>query len=383
MNIEFDDIAPYRDSDIPAVMARIAQSKYFSPVVKLIFPNHDVDDFKSSFLKIQTIYDFQTQIMLPFSKWVVENTIHNISSSGLQQLEKNKGYLFTSNHRDIVLDACMLQLLLYEADFETCEISFGSNLMINQLIVDIGKSNKMFKIQRATKGRELVRNSYVLSSYIRSKIQNKSSIWIAQRNGRTKDGFDQTDQGLIKMFSMSGDRDALIDNFVELHITPVATSYRYEPCDFMKLREIYIRKRFGTYQKAPWEDLHSIVSGIKEEKGAMHIAICEPITFQDLQQYQYSSNQEIIDAVKKIIDNRIYKNYKLFDTNYIAYDLIHQNKSMSAHYSEDDKRLFVDRIERMIAKIRDEFGSQSESEARQIVLGIYGYPVMNYLHATL
>lgn len=379
MNIDFDDIKPYNDEEIQAAMARIAQDDNFPKIVKVLFPDQDYESFRKSFLEINSIYAFQTKVMLPFCKWVEKNTLSKISSSGFDKLSKDKGYLFTSNHRDIVLDACMLQMLLHEAGLETCDITFGSNLMMNQLIIDIGKSNKMFKVERTSNRREFAIHSQILSDFIRGRIQEKASVWIAQRNGRTKDGFDQTDQGLVKMFSMSGDRTRLLENLLELNITPLATSYQYEPCDFMKLREIYIRKTTGTYTKAHLEDMQSVLTGIKEYKGEMNITICDPITIEDLKHFPTADNRDIITAFKEIINQRIYSNYKLYDTNYIAYDLKHGRNEMVQHYTEDSKRKFLERINTMIAKMCEEFGAEAEQESRDIILGIYGFPVDNHI----
>lgn len=379
MNIDFDDIKPYNDEEIQAAMARIAQDDNFPKIVKVLFPDQDYESFRKSFLEINSIYAFQTKVMLPFCKWVEKNTLSKVSSAGFDKLRKDKGYLFTSNHRDIVLDACMLQMLLHEAGLETCDITFGSNLMMNQLVIDIGKSNKMFKVERAASRREFAIHSQILSDFIRKRIKENESVWIAQRNGRTKDGFDQTDQGLIKMFSMSGDRTQLLDNLLELNITPIATSYQYEPCDFMKLREIYIKRTTGTYLKAHLEDMQSVLTGIKEYKGELNITICDPITIDDLKVLPIADNREIITAVKEIINHRIYSNYKLYDTNYIAYDLMHGGETMSEYYSKESKEAFLERINTMIDKMCEEFGPQAEQESRNIILGIYGFPVDNYL----
>ena len=206
---KFDDIRPYRDEEIPAAMQRIASNNSFPLVSKFVFPELTVEQAADKIRNIRTIYDFQHDVMIPMNKQVLEGTITEFSLGGIEKLDTSKRYLYVSNHRDIVLDSCILMYALYrDGGHDTGEITFGSNLMQGELVVDIGKSNKMFRVDRGRNPRELYSTSVHLSEYIRYAITEKhQSVWIAQRNGRTKDGIDRTDQGVIKMFGMSGPKD--------------------------------------------------------------------------------------------------------------------------------------------------------------------------------
>ena len=240
----------------------------------------------------------------------------------------------------------------------------------------------MFKVLRSQNVRELAQNSQHLSDYIRYLIKENKSVWIAQRNGRTKDGNDKTDHGLISMFIMSGDRTNLVSNLVELNITPISTSYEYEPCAMMKARESYLKERDGVYVKKPMEDMDSIVSGIKKKKGTMNIAICPTITYDELKQYEGADKHEIIKAVADMIDERIYANYRLYPNNYIAYDWLSGTSTFKKYYTQDDKDVFKAYCDKIFSKLYEELGSEAEPRFTEILLGIYAIPVKNKFFTT-
>lgn len=380
----FNEIRPYRNDEIPDAMNRIADNELLSQVASYIYPDKSLEDVRAFLRNIKTIYEFQHSIMWPAINWIVKNTIKSIIDSGMEFIDKNKSFLFVSNHRDIVLDAMILQMLLDSHNFNTCEITFGSNLMMNQFIVDIGKSNKMFKTERPSNNmREFAQKSQQLSEYIRHTIKNGTSVWIAQRNGRTKDGFDKTDQGLITMFSMSGNRNDLISNISELNITPIAISYEIEPCDILKTREMFVKRKNGEYVKKPMEDLNSILTGIKQYKGNIDIKICEPITREDLEPYKELNKRDIIKNIATIIDEKIYKAYKLFPNNYIAHDILNNKSQWSDFYNEKEKEEFNRILDNAMTQLCQEFGKEAESDLRNIFLGIYANPVANHLSVLL
>ena len=239
----FEDTRPYNDNEIPEAIKRVSESIYFYNVVKHIFPDADMRLFIDDFRKITTVEQFQVQVMDNVIRKIMAQTANGFSYSGLEQLTNEKSYMFLSNHRDILLDSAILQVILHECGLKTSEITFGSNLMASQFIIDIGRMNKMFKIVRGGTMREIFNNSLKVSQYMRYAITQKhQSTWIAQRNGRTKNGFDSTEVAVLKMFSMSSSAE-FVSNLLELNITPIAISYEYEPCDFLKTRELYISQK--------------------------------------------------------------------------------------------------------------------------------------------
>ena len=377
---QFEDIRSYTDEEIPAAMDYFIHDETSLSLARLVLPDKSDDEIKDLLISIKTTDEFQRIMMTRFVKLITSTTMKGVDTQGFNTLDKNKAYLFTGNHRDITLDAFILQMYMLDNGLKTCNIAYGSNLILNKTIDVFGKSNKMFKVERSQNVRELAQNSQHLSDYIRFLIKENKSVWIAQRNGRTKDGNDKTDHGLISMFMMSGDRANLVPNLVELNITPISTSYEYEPCAMMKARESYLKERDGVYVKKPMEDMDSIVSGIKKKKGTMNIAICPTITYDDLKKYDGADKHEIVKAVSDMIDERIYANYRLYPNNYIAYDWLSGTSTFKKNYSQEDKDVFKAYCDKIFSKLYEELGSEAEPRFTEILLGIYAIPVENKLH---
>ncbi|MCL1868010.1 MAG: acyltransferase [Paludibacter sp.] len=366
---DFDDIRPYNDSEVPAAVARIVENEHFSNIVKFLFPEKPVSEYAQEFKKIQTVEQFQVGVMDLALKKILKDTAKEFTYGGTENFSNEHPCMQISNHRDIMLDSALLQYILYYNNLNTSEITFGSNLMRPQIVVDIGKINKMFKIVRGGTARELFTNSLKVSEYMRFTITEKrQSTWIAQRNGRTKNGIDKTEIGVLKMFAMSSKKD-FVENLNELNITPIALSYEYEPCDFFKTREIYITRR-QAYIKQEGEDLMSILQGIQQYKGNIHYTICTPIGREELENCAKFPPQERFKALAALIDNRIYDGYKLFKTNYIAHDLRDGKTEFADKYSCEEKQKFIEYMNCGLGKIDGD-----EKELRQIFLGIYANPV--------
>lgn len=372
-NLSFEDTRPYTDQEIPAAMARIASSPYFQTIVKYLFPDIDFESYKKEFLKISTVNEFQVKVMNQFIGSIIKNTSSSFHFSGLESLSDEKKCMFISNHRDITLDAALLQLALHESGMDTSEITFGSNLMKEPIAVDLGKSNKMFKIVRGGNIYDFYNNSMKVSSYMRYAITQKSqSTWIAQRNGRTKDGDDKTEIAVLKMFSMSSDKK-FVENMLELNITPMIISYEYEPCDFLKALELYV-SRYQKYVKSANEDMSSILKGVTQWKGEINLVVSKSITREELEECDRCEKNGKFQMLAHIIDDRIYSNYKLYKTNYIAYDILHDTKIFCNYYTAQEQEAFV---EYMRNGLKDFQGDQDE--LRSIFLGIYANSVKNVL----
>ena len=376
---QFDDIRSYNNDEIPAAMEYFINDETSISMAKLVFPDKSVEEIQDLLRSIKTTDEFQRIMMTRFVRLIESTTMKGVVTQGFDRLDKKKAYLFTGNHRDITLDAFILQMYMLENGLETCNIGYGSNLILNKTIDVFGKSNKMFRVERSQNIRELAQNSQHLSDYIRYLIRENKSVWIAQRNGRTKDGNDKTDHGLINMFSMSGDRHNLVPNLAELNITPIATSYEYEPCAMMKARESYLKERDGVYVKRPMEDMDSIVSGIRKKKGVMTIAICPTITYDDLKPFEGADKHEIVPAVADMIDKRIYANYKLYPNNYIASDWLSGSSTFKKYYTKEEEDVFKAYCDKIFSKLYEELGSEAEKRFTEILLGIYAIPVENKL----
>lgn len=367
----FDDIRPYTDEEIPAAMQRIATSTSFPLVASFVFPDRTLDDVRKELLSYKTIRDFQLGVMYWANKQIMERSITEFTFGGVEHLSPDTNYLYVSNHRDIMLDASLMQNILIDYGFDTCEITFGANLMQGQMVIDVGKSNKMFKVERPGGSvKEFYKASIHLSEYIRTVITDKhQSVWIAQRNGRTKDGIDRTDQGIIKMFGMSR-TDNKVESLAELNIVPVAVSYEWESCDILKAIELYERRQ-GPYIKKPGEDLNSILTGITQPKGRVHIEFCKPITRDELLQFEHCTSGEFHKKVAELIDKRICTAYRLTPNNYIAHDMLYGESNYTDQYTAEEKAAFITYMKQL-----EKYESDCDIEAlAEIFLGIYANPV--------
>ena len=371
----FDDIRAYHDEEIPAVVEKIASDPLLIPAAQFVFPNLDIEQVRNLISSCQTADDIQRKVMYPAIGGIIHRTMRKFTTDGCQYLNNDNSWLFVSNHRDITLDAMLMQYALFENNLPTTDISLGDNLLRTPLVFELCKANYMIKVIRKddVTMREFLENSKHLSEYIRHRINDAHrSVWIAQRNGRTKDGNDMTEPGIIKMFGLSGSND-FVENFSQLHIAPVAISYQYEPCDVFKAVELCRRQSGAPYHKAENEDFLSILTGIKAYKGDANLAFCEPITTEELEGVAQLPRAEQCKALAEIVDRRIISNYKLYDTNYIAYDIKHGTRRFAKYYSTVAEQQFDIYLVRSNAQF--EVMSVDKDVAREILLGIYANPV--------
>lgn len=370
----YDEIRPYTDSEVPAAIRRMADNELFPFFVKTIYPDIDFEGFKQQFLQVKTINEWHDRMWFPLLWHIIGHTSTALTYSGLENLDPDRRYMFVSNHRDITLDASILNAVLGKNGLQPAEITFGSNLMINQFVTDLGKISKMFRLVRGGTRSEFYRNSMEVSTYMRHAITTKhESVWIAQRNGRTKDGNDASETALVKMFAMSS-KLPFVENFGELSICPIAISYEYEPCDFLKTAEL-CKSMHQKYVKSPMEDMISIRQGIFQNKGRIHLAICRPISTTELQECDTLPKNDKFARLAQIIDKKIHSNFKLFKTNYIAHDLLAGTDTYASHYSDKDKADFQAYMEKGLSQIDS---SIDRKTAQEIFIKIYANPVTNY-----
>ena len=368
---DFDDIRPYYEEEIPAAMQRLTDSDAFPLLASYVYPGVPLEEVRQRVRGFKTVREFQSDTMYKVNEQVIERSMTAFSGSGLEHLDPHKHYLYVSNHRDIMLDASLLQYFLLKNGFDTSEITFGANLMTSPTVIDIGKSNKMFRVERPGGDiKAFYRASLHLSEYIRYVIKEKGqSVWIAQRNGRTKDGRDATDQGIIKMFCMSEQRDK-IKALAELNIVPIAVSYEWEPCDILKVLELY-QSQYTRYVKKPGEDLNSILTGILQPKGRVHFELTEPLTAEELSAFEGMTNNEYHKEVARLIDKRINKAYRLWPNNYIAHDLLYGNTRYRSMYTDEDYNAFIAHMA-VVERYEDTCDIE---QLKELFLSIYANPV--------
>lgn len=371
-NPKFDDIRPYYEEEIPAAMQRIAASEAFPLLASFVYPGEEIEKVRAKISSFKTVYEFQQDTMRCVNEQIIKRSITDFSCSGAERLNTKKNYLYISNHRDIVLDSCLLQYSLDHYGIPTTEITFGANLMMSPVIIDIGKSNKMFRVERPGGNiKEFYNSSLHLSEYIRYTInEKKESVWIAQRNGRTKNGIDATDQGIIKMLCMSCPHDK-IKALADIHLVPVSVSYEWEPCDILKAIELY-ESQNTKYIKKPGEDLNSILTGIMQQKGRVHFEICAPITVAELCSLENKTNNEYHKAVAKLLDSRINAAYRLYPNNYIAHDLLFGNTKYKDMYTKAEYDAFLSHMKEL-----EKYEAADAGALNEIFLGIYANPIDN------
>ncbi len=370
---EFDNIRPYNDAEAVKAFHLVAQHPAVPKVSKQLFPDEPEDYLSKVLNNLSGVDDFQIQVMARAVEWVLKHTAGEFTYEGVEFLRySNRRFLAISNHRDIIIDPALLQFVLYRNSVPMTQIAVGDNLLSNKYVEALIRSNRMIKVIRGISARGIYLSSQKLSRYIRNTITSgESSVWIAQREGRTKDGIDTTEQGVLKMFDMSGEKD-FVSNFDELHIVPVSISYEYEPCDILKAREDLI-SRTQKYVKAENEDLVSIITGISQKKGNIHLNIGSPLTHREIEAAASVGNgNERYQALLHEVDHRIIEGYHLWKTNYMGYDLSRGTDKYSANYAPEELEAFKAYIEEKLDSVEP---SLDRGELRKILLNIYGNPV--------
>ena len=369
---EFESISPYTDAEAAEALSKLAEFPLLSAVSQKFFPEESPEFLKNLLKSIKTIDEFQVLVMSKFVRWVLEHTAHNFSYDGISNIDPEKKFLALSNHRDIILDPAITQLVLFNNGIPLTEIAVGDNLITNKTIEYLIRSNRMIKVVRGITARELYLSSQLLSKYIRLNITNqRNSIWLAQRQGRTKNGYDVTEQGLLKMLDMSGTGDFL-QNYEELNIIPMSISYEIEPCDILKARELVISRKHK-YVKAEGEDLNSIMVGIMSQKGNIHLNIGKPLTREEIAEAAQCDKNDRYQKIRHAIDVRVIEGYKLWKNNYIAYDIANHSFKYSDMYDRADLEKFVSYMEAQLDTVEPEINRE---DLRRIFLDIYANPVV-------
>lgn len=321
-NDPYIDIRPYNDDEIPAAIERLINDEEFiNAILQHRFSNH-ATWFKALMSPIVKIYlKFKwakltsvEAIQLEVKKYLdqtIESTTKGVTYSGLEKLDKETAYLFVSNHRDIAMDPALVNYGLYQSSHKTVRIAIGDNLLKKPCATELMRLNKSFIVKRSAKApREMMKALGTLSSYIKHSLDTGNSIWIAQKEGRAKDGNDFTDPAILKMFHVEGRKQKILfpDYIKSLRIVPVSISYENDPCDTAKAIELFEKATKGKYEKGEFEDIESIIQGIIGYKGRIHVAFGDVID-QDF---------ETPDELAKEIDRQIHDHYKLFPINHLA-----------------------------------------------------------------
>ncbi|MCL1821197.1 MAG: 1-acyl-sn-glycerol-3-phosphate acyltransferase [Prolixibacteraceae bacterium] len=373
---EFDDIRPYNDEEFEQKLKELLQDPEVDRVLSYIFKDLKVaQEEKKKLGQIETRKELQSTFIKSVLDIIISKTTQGLECSGLENLDKTSAYLFVSNHRDIILDAAFLNYIILSNEMNTTQIAIGDNLLIYDWITKFVKLNQAFVVRRGISARELLESSMKMSAYIRRSItQDNQSVWIAQREGRTKNGDDKTQKSMLKMLNKSNIK-SLAEGFGELKIIPLSISYEIEPCGVEKVEELIKKEREG-YQKTTMDDLTSMAKGIFDQKGKVHFSFGKPILQSFLKGNNNLTVNAFIDELATRIDHRIHQYCRLWPCNYVAYEMQNGTGEFSDCYSSAD----VAEFKNMIAGAQLQVGF-SPDEVAQRFTTMYAKPVENFLIA--
>lgn len=376
----FEEIRPFHDDEVNNAIKNLLKDPEFEVFVRYLFKGFDRSEIYDRIKDISSIAEFQEKFVSAVMDVIIKKSVDSLTTHGIEFIDKQKAHVFISNHRDIVLDSALINYILYHNGFQTSEVAIGGNLLISPMISNIVRLNKSFIVKRNIPPRELYKYSKLLSAYISHVLFDKNvSIWIAQREGRAKDGNDKTQSSLLKMLNMN-DEDGIKENYIKLNITPVAVSYEYDPCDMLKAIELYSVANGIPFVKTHQADFQSMITGIQGYKGKIEVAFCKPFTGEDYQHISGIHNNDWLKSLATYIDDRIYSAYKLWDTNLIAYDMLNETPVYSDRYSEASKAKFIAYLDEKTDKLDEAY---PKDEIKRFILNMYAYPVRNKLASQL
>lgn len=347
----FDDIRFYHDDEVHSALQEYVKNPMVKALLQFTFPEKSFSEIEERVLECTSIRDFQTKIIYHSVEKVLEKTSEGLTDTGFENLDPAESYFFISNHRDIILDTSLINYTLYNHDLVMTASAIGDNLVQKPFLMALSRLNRNFLVLRNQSPREMLRSSMKLSEYIHQLLLKEGrSVWMAQREGRTKDGNDFTQQGVLKMLAMAKGENDVVDYFAKLKIVPVSISYEFDPTDMLKMPEVLAKRMKEEYKKSANEDFNSIMQGALGQKGRIHLSAGKVLTKEDFAAVA-DKDISVNDQLKEIagrIDQSIYKNFKLWPANYIAYDLLKGEEKFSEKYSEKEKRQFERRISRRV-----------------------------------
>ena len=374
---EFDAIRAYEDRDLAATIKTLFADEAFRGVLQSLFPNQSLPLLEKQLSSYTSILEFQKKFIRGLVTQLIQKTGNGLTLDISALTNKRLPYTYISNHRDIILDSALLDILLIDAKFpQTVEIAIGDNLLVYPWIKHLVRLNKAFIVQRSLGLREMLAASKLMSRYMHFVItQKKNPIWIAQREGRAKDGNDRTQEAVLKMIAMGGEGTAT-ERLMAMHIVPLSISYEFDPCDFLKAKEFQMKRDNPAYKKTRADDLVNMQTGLFGYKGRVHYA-CAPCIDDWIATREGLSNAEFFAATARRLDEEIYRNYRLYPNNFVALDLLNNRKDYISHYSEEDKVQFEQYLRQQIDKI--DLPNKDEAFLRERLLEMYANPAKNQL----
>ena len=370
---KFDAIRPFYDTEVNDAILKVLDHPMMKALMNFTFPELEDEVWKEQLRRTHSTRDFQCNFIYKSLQKVLEKKSEGLTTSGFEKLETNTAYMYVSNHRDILLDTSLLNACLYEHKLVMTASAIGDNLVTKSFLRSLARLNRNFLVQRGLGPREMLQSSKLLSEYISKLLDHENrSVWIAQREGRTKDGNDATNPGVLKMLGMASDEDNLMDYFKKIKIVPVAISYEYDPTDALKMPQLLAEAKQEIYVKEKNEDFINLMSGVMGQKKRIHLHVGDVIdTELDEIKTQFDNSNKQILALAQVIDDSILSNCHLWPTNFIAYDILNKSTTYSHKYTENEKSVFERRLEMRI--------DHKDPLALQSFLSMYANPVVNKL----
>lgn len=368
---KFDQIRPYYDTEVNDAIRSVINHPMMKALMSFTFPDTEESVWMEQLKKTHSKRDFQINFIYQAIQMVLKKSSEGLTTSGFEKLDKHTPYLFISNHRDIILDTSLINVSLYDHGLIMTASAIGDNLVQKSFLHALSRLNRNFLVQRNLPPRELLQSSKLMSEYIYQMLfRENRSVWIAQREGRTKDGNDVTQQGVLKMLAMASDEENLMEYFKKAKIVPVSISYEYDPTDMLKMPRLMAEANDEVYIKEKNEDFMTLISGIMGQKKRIHLHMGEILdTELDEIASEHDNQNKQIQALAQVIDDSIQNSYKLWPTNYIAYDLLNNTTQFAGHYTEKEKQLFERRLEMRI--------DIENKIVREGFLALYANPVVN------
>lgn len=379
-NVEFDEIRPYHDEELPQIYEELIADAAFREAVSMVMPGVPFELLARQMRACKTKLEFQKTFCYPLLQKLIKEATDGVTLDHTALPDEGKNFTYISNHRDIILDSGFLSVLLIDWGLDTPEIAIGDNLLIYPWIKKLVRVNKSFIVQRGLPMRQMLESSMRLSAYMHFAInRKKQSIWIAQREGRAKDSDDRTQDSVLKMLAMSGE-GSVIDRLMEMNIAPTALSYEYDPCDYLKAWEFQLKRDNPEYKKSTADDLLNMKTGLFGYKGHVHFQTGTCINDELCKMDSTLPKTELFARISALIDKRIHSNYKIYPNNYVAHDLLEGNDNFTSHYTPEDRQRFLTYLEQQLARI--EIVGKDENFLREKMLSMYANPLKNYLAAT-
>lgn len=359
------------ENEGPRLAEQVMESRHMLPFLRLFDLKVNTTHYLKRLKRIHTVSDLQTQILVPIFEQIFDRTTDGITCSGLSRLPRDRGVIYLSNHRDIILDSATMNMMLYKNGIRLGNAGIGDNLLLNETVRLVFTMMKCFVVRRSLVGKEQVRFLKQLSEFIAYSIHERgTSIWLAHRSGRSKDGNDRTNPAILKMLAMAKRKDP-IEHLQSLGVVVTSCSYEWDPCDVFKVKELLAAAEGIPYQKEKSEDMVSIRTGICGRKGGVHVSF-RPIEDREWFQCRDMTDKERFEYLTAIVDARIHGGYRLWPSNYVAADLLHENTRYAAHYTEQDRAAFLSRMQKRLT-----FAPDLMPDARRIFLSGYANPVFN------